>query len=31
LDAHGSGVTFFQADDERFLVNHIPPEFIADE
>lgn len=29
-DAHGSGVTFFQADDERFLVNHIPPEFIAD-
>lgn len=30
-DAHVSGVTFFQADQERFLVRHIPPEFIKDE
>ena len=30
-DAHASGVAFFQADRERFLVKHLPPEFIADE
>lgn len=30
-DAHASGVTFFRADEERFLVKHVPPEFIADD
>ena len=31
VDAHASGVKFFQADDERFLVKHVPPKFIRDE